>query len=55
MNSGFTACANFHFWYLKRYSVPEIKIVEFANSIDPDQAAPYKLPQFDLQCLPSVL
>ena len=49
MDNGFTAFTNFHFWYLKCYSVPEIKIVEFVNSVDPDQVAPYKLSYLDLQ------
>ena len=31
----------------------KMKILEFANSIDPDEAAHYEPPLLDLQCLPS--
>ena len=32
--------------------VPEVKIAEFANSIDLDEVAHYEPPQVDLHCLP---
>ena len=35
-------------------TVPEWKIVEFANSIDPDEATHNELPDLDLHCLPLV-
>ena len=31
--------------------MPKTKIVGFANSIDPDEAAQYELPHLDLYCL----
>ena len=33
----------------------KLKIVEFANSLDPDEAAPNELPHLDLHCLPTHL
>ena len=39
----------------KALQVPERKIVDFANSVDPDEAARYELPHLDLNCLPSFL
>ena len=32
-------------------NAPEMKIVEFANSIDPDEVAHYEPPHLDLHCL----
>ena len=32
-----------------------MKIVEFSNSVDPDEMAHNMPPHLDLQCLPSVL
>ena len=32
----------------------EIKIVAFANSVDPIEAAHYEPPYWDLHCLPSI-
>ena len=37
------------------YLVPEMKIAEFSNSIDPDEVAHKEPPHLDLQCLPSSL
>ena len=37
------------------FEAPKQKIVEFANSIDPDEAAQNELPHLELHCLPSVL
>ena len=34
---------------------PEMKIVEFANSVESDEAAQNELPHLDLHCLPSDL
>ena len=33
----------------------EIKIIEFANSVDPDEVAHNEPPHLDLHCLPSNL
>ena len=41
--------------YLKTPEVPETKIVEFANSVDPDEVAHNEPPHLDLYCFPSVL
>ena len=32
-----------------------MKIVDFANSVDPDEVAHYEPPHLDLHCLPSSL
>ena len=32
-----------------------MKIVEFANNVDPDEVAHHEPPHLDLQCLPSSL
>ena len=36
-------------------TAPKIKIVKFANRVDPDEAAHNELPHLDLHCLPSIL
>ena len=41
--------------FYKTLSAPETKICEFANSVDPDEAAHYESPHLDLHCLPSSL
>ena len=41
-------------WYFTLY-VPEMKIAEFANSVDLDEVAHYEPPHLDLHCLPSSL
>ena len=38
-----------------RVSNPEMKIVEFANSVDPDEVAHNEPPHLDLYCFPSIL
>ena len=38
-----------------RVKAPKMKIVEFANSIDPDEAAHNELPHLDLHFLSSIL
>ena len=35
--------------------IPEMKIAEFANSIDPDEVAHDETPHLDLHCLPTSL
>ena len=35
--------------------LPEAKIAEFANSVDPDEVAHNEPPHLDLHCLPSSL
>ena len=37
------------------FELPETKKSEFANSVDPDEAAHYELPHPDLLCLSSSL
>ena len=39
----------------ERMRIPETKITEFANSIDPDEVAHHDPPHLDLCCLPSSL
>ena len=39
----------------RKKAVPEKEIVEYSNSVDPDQAAHYELPHLDLSCFPSGL
>ena len=34
---------------------PDMKVIEFANSIDPDEVAHHEPPHLDLLCLPSRL
>ena len=34
-------------------SAPKMKIVDIANSVDPDGVAQKELPRLDLHCLPS--
>ena len=40
---------------IRQCIVPETKIAEFANSVDPDEVAYYEPPHLDLHCLPSGL
>ena len=40
---------------LKSLNDQKAKIVEFANSVDPDEVAHNEPPHLDLQCLPSCL
>ena len=36
------------------FNLPEMKIAEYANSVDPDEVAHNEPPLLDLQCLPLV-
>ena len=36
-----------------RLKGPKMKVAEFANTEDPDEAAPDDLPHLDLHCFPS--
>ena len=48
-------CALCHIAKLLSLIVPEMEIVEFANSVDPDEAANKDVPHMNLHCLPSNL